>query len=248
MAGHSQYSNIVHRKNAQDQKRAKIFSRLSREIAVAARLSPDPEMNPALRNAVQAARAQNMPKDRIERAITSATGGDGANYEEIRYEGFGPGGVAVIVEALTDNRNRTASDVRTAFQKHGGNLGETGSVGYMFERIGAIRYPASAASPDALLEAAIEAGAEDCTSSEESHEIVCAPDDLNAVRESLEHLLSAPPSEARLEWRPLNTITVGEEHAGTLFKLLDMLDDNDDVQRVYSNFEVDDDVMEKLSA
>lgn len=248
MAGHSQYSNIVHRKNAQDKKRAKIFSRISREITVAARAGPDPEMNPGLRNAVQAARAQNMPKDRIARAISSAAGGDGENYEEIRYEGFGPGGIAIIVEALTDNRNRTASDVRSSFQKNGGTLGETGSVAYMFERVGAIRYPASTATPDDLFEAAIEAGAEDCSSSEEIHEVVCVPDDLNAVRDSLERLLSAPPSEARLEWRPLNSINIGEEHALTLFKLLDALDDCDDVQRVYSNFEVDDAVMERLSA
>lgn len=248
MAGHSQYSNIVHRKNAQDQKRAKIFGRIAREITVAARSSPDPDMNPALRNAVQAARAQNMPKDRIERAISSAAGGEGENFEEIRYEGFGPGGVAIIVEALTDNRNRTASDVRSSFQKHGGNLGETGSVGYMFDRIGAIRYPATVASADAMLEAAIEAGADDCSSSEDGHEIVCAPDELNIVRDSLEQHLSAPPSETRLEWRPQNSIAIGEEHAATLFKLLDALDDNDDVQRVYSNFEVDEAVLKRLSA
>jgi YebC/PmpR family DNA-binding regulatory protein len=248
MAGHSQYSNIVHRKNAQDKKRAKIFSKLAREITVAARTSPDPSMNPALRSAIQAARAQNMPKDRIERAISSAAGKDSTNYEEMRYEGFGPGGIALIVEALTDNRNRTASEVRSAFQKHGGTLGESGSVAYMFERIGLVRYLADAASADGMLEAAIEAGADDCSSDDEGHEIVCAPDDLNTVGDALEKILSAAASTARLEWRPTNTIAIGEDHAGTLFKLLDVLDDNDDVQRVFANFEVDEAVLEKLGA
>jgi len=248
MAGHSQYSNIVHRKNAQDKKRAKIFSKLAREITVTARSGADPSMNPALRSAILAARAQNMPKDRIERAISSASGGDSANYEEMRYEGFGPGGIALIIEALTDNRNRTASEVRSAFQKHSGTLGESGSVAYMFERIGLIRYPTDASSADDMLEAAIEAGADDCNSDEDGHEVICAPDGLNTVRDGLEQSLSAPATTARLEWRPTNTIAIDEEHAGTLFKLLDVLDDNDDVQRVFANFKVDDAVLERLSA
>lgn len=247
MAGHSQYSNIVHRKNAQDKKRAKIFSKLAREITVAARSSPDPGMNPTLRSAIQAARGQNMPKDRIERAISSATGNDSTNYEEMRYEGFGPGGIAMIVEALTDNRNRTASDVRSAFQKLGGTLGESGSVAYMFDRIGLIRYPKAAASADDMLEAAIEAGADDCESREDGHEIICAPDDLSEVRDTLEKQLSGPASSARLEWRPTNTIALDEGNATTLLKLMDTLDDNDDVQRVYANFEIDDEVLERLS-
>ena len=248
MAGHSQYSNIVHRKNAQDKKRAKIFSRLAREITVAARSSPDPDMNTSLRNAVQAARAQNMPKDRIERAISSASGSDGDNYEEMRYEGFGPGGVAIIIEALTDNRNRTASDVRSSFQKYGGTLGENGSVAYMFERVGSIRYPAAAGSADDMIEAAIEAGADDYNSSDDGHEILCGADDLNMVRDALELHLSAPPEAARLEWRPQSSIAIGEQQALTLFRLLEVLEDSDDVQRVYSNFEVDDAVMARLSA
>jgi YebC/PmpR family DNA-binding regulatory protein len=247
MAGHSQYSNIVHRKNAQDKKRAKIFSKLAREITVAARTSPDPGMNPTLRSAIQAARSQNMPKDRIERAISSAAGNDSTNYEEMRYEGFGPGGIAMIVEALTDNRNRTASDVRSAFQKLGGTLGESGSVAYMFDRIGLVRYPEAAASADDMLEAAIEAGADDCESGEGGHEIVCTPDDLSTVRDALEKQLSDPASSARLEWRPTNTIAVDEGNATTLLKLIDTLDDNDDVQRVYANFEIDDEVLERLS-
>jgi YebC/PmpR family DNA-binding regulatory protein len=205
-------------------------------------------MNPALRSAVQAARAQNMPKDRIGRVISSATAGDGENYEEMRYEGFGPGGVAVLVEALTDNRNRTASDVRSSFQKHGGTLGESGSVAYMFERVGSIRYPASAGSADDMIEAAIEAGADDCNSSDDGHEILCRPDDLNAVRDALERHLSAPAEAARLEWRPHNSIAIGEDQAETLFKLLEVLEDNDDVQRVYANFEVDDAVLARLGA
>jgi len=205
-------------------------------------------MNPSLRNAVQAARAQNMPKDRIERSISSASGGESESYEEMRYEGFGPGGVAIIIEALTDNRNRTASDVRSTFQKHGGTLGETGSVAYMFDRVGAIRYPIDAGSADDMIEAAIEAGAEDCESSDDGHEIMCAPDDLNTVRDAIEKHLSAPPESARLEWRPQNSIAVGEDQAVTLFKLLEILEDNEDIQRVFANFEVDDAVMERLSA
>jgi len=248
MAGHSQFKNIMHRKGRQDAKRARTFTRLLREVQVAARSGlPDPAANPRLRTAVQAARAANVPKDNIERAIQRGSGGDGETYEEVRYEGYGPGGVAVIVEALTDNRNRTAGEIRAAFSKFGGSLGESGSVAFQFERVGEIHYPAAAADPEAMLKAAIEAGAEDCRSDEEGHDITCAPDDLNAVREALEARLG-PPDEARLGWRPQVTVPVSPEHADTLFKLLETLDDSDDVQRVFANFEVADEVLERLSA
>jgi YebC/PmpR family DNA-binding regulatory protein len=245
MAGHSQFKNIMHRKGRQDAKRARMFTRLVREVQVAARSGlPDPAANPRLRSALQAARGANVPKDNIERAIKRGTGGEGEAFEEVRYEGYGPGGVAVIVETLTDNRNRTAAEVRSAFSKLGGSLGETGSVSFQFDRVGEIRYAADA---DAMLEAASEAGAEDCQSSEEGHEIYCAPDDLNAVREALEERLG-PPEEARLGWRPQVAVPVDADQAETLFKLLDTLDDNDDVQRVVSNVEFDDAVLERLSA
>jgi YebC/PmpR family DNA-binding regulatory protein len=248
MAGHSQFKNIMHRKGRQDAKRAKTFTKLIKEVQVAAKMGlPDPESNPRLRSALQAARAANVPKDNIERAIKRGSGGEGETYEEVRYEGYGPGGVAVIVETLTDNRNRTAAEVRAAFSKLGGSLGETNSVSFQFDRVGEIHYPQEAADDDAMLEAAIDAGAEDCQSGEDGHDVTCAPDDLNDVREALEARLG-PPEEARLGWRPQTTVPVGPDHAETLFKLLDTLDDSDDVQRVVANFEVDDALLERLSA
>jgi YebC/PmpR family DNA-binding regulatory protein len=249
MSGHSQFKNIMHRKGAQDAKRAKVFTKLIRELTVAARGGlPDPESNPRLRSAIIAARTANMPKDTMERAIKRGAGGDDtANYEEIRYEGYGPGGVAVIIEALTDNRNRTASEIRAAFSKHGGNLGETGSVSFMFERIGRVEYKMDIASAEDMFEAALEAGATDVESDEAGHQIACAPDDLSTVRDALEKRFGTPES-ARLDWKPMNTVPIDEQAASTLFKLLDVLDDNDDVQRVSTNFDVDEEVMERLSA
>jgi YebC/PmpR family DNA-binding regulatory protein len=247
MAGHSQFKNIMHRKGRQDAKRARVFTRLVREVQVAARSGADAASNPRLRSALQAARAANVPKDNIERALNRASGSDAEAFEEVRYEGYGPGGVAIIVETLTDNRNRTAAEIRMAFSKFGGSLGETNSVSFQFDRVGEIRYAVAAGDADAVLEAAIEAGAEDCQSSAEGHEIICAPDDLSAVREALEAKLGSP-DEARLGWRPQVMVPVGAEQAETLFKLLDLLDDNDDVQRVVANFEVDDAVLERLSA
>ncbi|NQW12258.1 MAG: YebC/PmpR family DNA-binding transcriptional regulator [Alphaproteobacteria bacterium] len=249
MAGHSQFKNIMYRKGAQDKKRAKIFTRLTREIQIAAKLGgEDPDSNPALRTAIVAARKENMPKDNIERAIKKgAGGGDDTNYEEVRYEGYGPGGVAMIVDALTDNRNRTASEVRSAFSKFGGNLGETNSVSFMFNRVGQIVYPAEAGSADDVLEAAIEAGAENAESSESEHEITCAVEDFNTVREALEARLGEPQS-AGLTWKPGNTVAVDENQAATLLKLFDTLDDNDDVQQVSANFDISDEIMSKLSA
>ena len=241
MAGHSQFKNIMYRKGAQDAKRAKLFSKLIKEVTVAAKSGlPDPEQNPRLRSAIQAARDANMPKDNIDRAIKKVIGGDeDTNYDEVRYEGYGPGGVAIIVEALTDNRNRTASDVRSAFTKHGGSLGETGSVGFMFDRVGLIQYAADAHSADQVFEAATEAGADDVESASSGHEIFCAPDDLNTVREALEDSLGKAEA-ARLDWRPQNTVQLDEQSAQTLFKLLDDLDDSDDVQRVAANCEISD--------
>ena len=249
MAGHSQFKNIMYRKGAQDAKRAKVFAKHIRELTVATRAGlPDPAMNPRLRTAIAAARSVNMSKDNIERAIRRGTGDDeGTDYQEVRYEGYGPGGVAVIIEALTDNRNRTASEIRSAFAKHGGNLGETGSVNFMFERVGLIHYKAEAAAADDMFEAALEAGAADVESTAAGHEITCAPDDLAAVRDSLAQRFGDPET-ARLDWKPQNTVPVDEGTAETLFKLLDALEDNDDVQRVSVNFEVADDVMERLSA
>jgi YebC/PmpR family DNA-binding regulatory protein len=239
----------MYRKGAQDAKRAKVFTRLIRELTVAARSGlPDPEMNPRLRAAVVAARAANMPKDNIERAIKRGAGeGDGESFEEIRYEGYGPGGIAVIVETLTDNRNRTAADVRAAFQKNGGNLGETGSVSFMFERVGQIQYPPEAATADEIFEAALEAGASDCESNSGGHEVACAPDELNEVREALATKFGDPQS-ASLTWRPQTTVEIDEDRAAGLFKLLEILDDNDDVQQVCANFDVSDTVMQKLGA
>ena len=247
MAGHSQFKNIMYRKGAQDAKRAKIFAKHAREIYVAAKSGlPEPDKNPRLRGAILAARADNMPKDNIERAIKKATGGDDdTNYEEIRYEGFGPGGVAMIVEALTDNRNRTASEVRAAFTKAGGTLGETGSVGFMFERVGLIRLKKDVGDAEAVFEAALEAGAQDVSSDDEGHEVTCAPDDFSSVRDGLVEAFGDPEA-ARLDWKPLNTTPVDEDTAGSLFKLIDVLEDNDDVQRVASNFDIPDDVLASL--
>jgi YebC/PmpR family DNA-binding regulatory protein len=249
MAGHSQFKNIMYRKGAQDKKRAKLFSRLSRELTVAARSGlPDPDMNPRLRSAVAAARAANMPKDNIERAIKKADASDDdANYEEIRYEGYGPGGAAIIVETLTDNRNRTASEVRTAFGKHGGSLGESNSVAFLFDRVGQIVYDREAGSSDEVFEAAVEAGADNVESAGEAHEVICAPDDLAAVREALEERLG-PPREAQLAWKPLSTVQIEDPDADSLIKLLGALDESDDVQQVSANFEISDDVMARLTA
>jgi YebC/PmpR family DNA-binding regulatory protein len=249
MAGHSQFKNIMHRKGAQDARRARQFARLIREITVSARSGlPDPASNPRLRAAVQAARQANMPRDTVERAIKKATGAAGAeDYADVRYEGYGPAGVAIIVEALTDNRNRTASDVRSAFSKHGGALGETNSVAFLFERLGVVRYSATAASADDMLEAAIEAGATNAESDAEGHEVTCAVDDFFAVRDALEARFG-PPETAKLDWRPATTVTLDEERAAALLKLLDVLDESDDVQNVYANFDIPDAVMQKLSA
>ena len=249
MAGHSQFKNIMYRKGAQDKKRAKEFARLTREIIVAAKSGlPEPDNNPRLRGAIQAARAANMPKDNIERALKKVAGGeDDTNYEEIRYEGFGPGGVAVIVESMTDNRNRTASEVRTAFAKNGGTLGETNSVSYLFDRLGFVIIDADKASADEMFEAAVEAGASNVESSEDLHEITCDPNDLSEVRDALSERFGEP-KEAYLGWKPQTEIAVDENAAGTLLKLLEALDDNDDVQRVSANFEITEDVMVRLTA
>jgi YebC/PmpR family DNA-binding regulatory protein len=246
MAGHSKFKNIMHRKGAQDKKRSAMFSKLSREITVAAKMgAPDPDMNPRLRLAVNAAKAQSMPKDNIQRAIDKASKGDAENYEEVRYEGYGPGGTALIVEALTDNRNRTATNVRTAFSKNGGNLGASGAVSHGFDRMGLITYPASAGEPDAIFEAALEAGAEDVSSNEDEHEIWTAMDSLHEVAKALEAALGAADT-AKLAWRPQTTVDVDETVAASLLKLVDTLDDDDDVQTVWGNYEMSDDVMAKL--
>lgn len=250
MAGHSKFKNIMHRKGRQDALRSKIFSRLSKEITVAVKMGggvTDPDMNPRLRLAVQNAKGQSMPKDNIQRAINKGTGGEGEDYEEIRYEGYGPGGVAVIVEALTDNRNRSASNVRAAFTKNGGQLGETGSVSFMFDRKGEITYKPDAGDEDTLMEAAIEAGAEDVTSDEDGHVIICEFEELGDVAKSLETTLGEAESVKTI-WKPQNNTPVGEDNASTLMKLLDALEEDDDVQNVYANFDIDDDVMEKISA
>ena len=247
MAGHSKWANIQHRKGRQDKLRSKLFSKLSKEITVAAKMGdPDPEKNPRLRLAVKEAKGQSMPKDNIERAIKKATGGEGEAYEEIRYEGYGPSGVAVIVETMTDNRNRTASNVRSLFTKNGGNLGETGSVGFMFERKGAVSYPPEAGDADTVMMAAIEAGAEDVESSEDGHVIWCADTDLNDVSNALEAELGESES-TKLVWRPTTTTELGLEDAQKLMKLIDALEDDDDVQTVTANFEISDEVMEQLT-
>jgi YebC/PmpR family DNA-binding regulatory protein len=248
MAGHSQFKNIMHRKGRQDAVRSKLFSKLAREITVSAKLgTPDPAMNPRLRAAVLAARAENMPKDNIERAIKKALGGDAETYDEIRYEGYGPGGVAVIVEVLTDNRNRTASDVRAAFTKHGGNLAETGAVSFMFDHVGVVEFDAKVADADAMLEAAIEAGADDVVSSENGHEIYTSAETLREVAKVLEAKFGEP-RKAALTWRPQNTVAVDDEPGEKLLKMMDVLNEHDDVQHVYANFEVSDALMQKMSA
>ncbi len=246
MAGHSKWANIQHRKGRQDKLRSKMFSKFSKEITVAAKMGdPDPDKNPRLRLAVKEAKQASMPKDNIDRAIKKATGGDAEDYEEIRYEGYGPNGVAVIVETMTDNRNRTASTVRSTFSKNGGNLGETGSVGFMFERKGEVTYPASVGDADTVMMAAIEAGAEDAESSEDGHVIYCADTDLNDVSTALEAELGESDS-TKLIWRPTTTTEMDLEGMQKLMKLLDALEDDDDVQRVTANFEASDEVMEQL--
>jgi YebC/PmpR family DNA-binding regulatory protein len=246
MAGHSKWANIQHRKGRQDKLRSKLFSKFSKEITVAAKMGdPDPEKNPRLRLAVKEAKSQSMPKDNIDRAIKKAIGGEGDDYEEIRYEGYGPNGVAIIVETMTDNRNRTASTVRSTFTKNGGNLGETGSVGFMFDRKGQITYGADAGDADKVMEAAIEAGAEDCESSEEGHIILCEDTDLNEVSTALETALGESDS-AKLIWQPNISTEMDLEGMTKLMKLIDALEDDDDIQRVTANFEASDEVMEQL--
>ena len=249
MAGHSQFKNIMHRKGAQDAKRARQFAKLIREITVSARAGlPDPAVNPRLRTAMAEARAVNMPRDTIERAVKKASGAGGSDdYAEVRYEGYGPAGVAVIVEVLTDNRNRTAADVRAAFNKHGGALGETNSVSFMFGRVGAVAYPAHAASADAMLEAAIEAGADNVESGADGHDVTCAIEDFFAVRDALE-VRFGPPESAKFDWRPSTSVTLDEDRAASLLKLIDALEDNDDVQNVFANFDIPEAVLQRLSA
>jgi YebC/PmpR family DNA-binding regulatory protein len=249
MAGHSQFKNIMYRKGAQDAKRAKVFTKIIRELTVAAKTGlSDPNANPRLRAAMIAARDANMPKDTMERAIKRGAGGDdGTVYEEVRYEGYGPGGVALIIEALTDNRNRTAGEIRTALTKAGGNLGETNSVSFMFERKGVVIYPAKVASADAIFEVALEAGADNAESGPDAHEVTCAPEGFSTLRDALEAKFGAA-REAKLQWRPLNTVPVEGDAADSLLRLLDVLEDNDDVQLVSANFEVSDDTLAKLTA
>jgi YebC/PmpR family DNA-binding regulatory protein len=248
MAGHSQFKNIMHRKGRQDAAKSKLFGKLAREITVSAKIGvPDPAMNARLRAAIIAARAENMPKDNIERAIKKAAGGEGDNYEETRYEGYGPGGVAVIVEVLTDNRNRTAGEVRAAFTKSGGNMAETGAVSFMFDRVGVIEYDAKAASADAMFEAALEAGADDVVSSDSGHEIFASQDRFGTVAKALEAKFGEP-RKAALVWRPQNTVAIDDEQGEKLLKLLDNLNEHDDVQNVYANFEISDVLVARMSA
>src|SRR5262245_7710587 len=248
MAGHSQFKNIMHRKGRQDKARSKLFGKLAREITVAAKLGqPDPAFNPRLRAAMLAARAENMPKDNIERAIKKAAGGESESYDDIRYEGYGPGGVAVIVEVLTDNRNRTAGEVRATFAKNGGNLAETGAVSFMFDRVGIVEYDAGVASPDAMLEAAIEAGADDVVSNENGHEIYASQESFGSVAKALEGKFGEP-RKAALTWKPQNAITLDDAKGGQMLELMAALEENDDVQNVYANFEVSDAVMARASA
>lgn len=250
MAGHSKWANIKHRKGAQDIKKAKIFNKLAREIEVAAKSSPNPQDNPRLRSAITAARIENMPNDRIKRAVSkgSGEGGDTTDYVEVRYEGYAPGGIALIVEALTDNRNRTAGEVRSAFTKFGGALGETGSVNFLFKKVGLFRYPASKASADAMFEAAVEAGAENVDSSEEGHEITCEPDMYHEVHEALTQKFGDAEA-ARLAWLPHErTLINDEEQATKLLKLIDALEDNDDVQYVEGNYDIPEEILEKMEA
>jgi YebC/PmpR family DNA-binding regulatory protein len=248
MAGHSQFKNIMHRKGRQDAAKSKLFGKLAREITVSAKLGvPDPAMNPRLRAAMMAARAENMPKDNIERAIKKALGGDAETYEQIRYEGYGPGGVAVIVEVLTDNRNRAAGEVRASFTKSGGNLAETGAVSFMFDHVGVIEYDAKAASAEAMFEAALEAGADDVVSTAETHEIYAAQDHFGSVAKALEAKFGEP-RKAALTWRPQNTVAVDDEQGEKVLKLIENLNDNDDVQNVYANFEISDALVSRMSA
>jgi len=248
MAGHSQFKNIMHRKGRQDAVKSKLFGKLAREITVSAKLgTPDPTMNARLRAAIIAARAENMPKDNIERAIKKAAGGEGENYEQIRYEGYGPGGVAVIVEVLTDNRNRAAGEVRASFTKSGGNLAETGAVAFMFDHVGVIEYDAKAASAEAMFEAALDAGADDVFSSDSTHEVYAAQDHFGSVVKALEAKFGEP-TKASLVWRPQNTVAVDDEQGEKLLKLIDNLNDQDDVQNVYANFEISDALLQKMSA
>jgi YebC/PmpR family DNA-binding regulatory protein len=248
MAGHSQFKNIMHRKGKQDKVRAQLFAKLGREITVAAKLGmPDPAFNPRLRAAIIAAKAQSMPKDNIERAIKKAAGGELENYEDIRYEGYGPGGVAIIVEALTDNRNRTASDVRSTFSKNGGNLGETGAVSFMFDRVGVVEFNAGVADADQMLEAAIEAGAEDVVSNDGGHEVYTTPDSLNEVSKTLEGRFGEP-RKAALLWKPQNNIAVDDDKGEQLLGLIEALEELDDVQNVYANFEVSEALVSKMGA
>jgi len=247
MAGHSQFKNIMFRKGKQDKERSKLFSKLAREITVASKGGlPDPAHNPRLRSAIIAAKQQSMPRDNIERAIKKGQGGDAENYDEVRYEGYGPGGVALIVEALTDNRNRTAGDVRAAFSKHGGTLGETNSVSFMFSRIGVIAYPLDKGSEDEMLELALEVGADECVTNDDGHEFVAGIENFAAVRDALEAKLGAPLSSGMV-WRAQNTTPVKDDVGETLVKLIETLDDNDDVQNVYGNYALSDALMEKLA-
>ena len=248
MAGHSQFKNIMHRKGRQDAVRSKLFSKLAREITVSAKLGvPDPDMNARLRAAILAARAENMPKDNIERAIKKAQGGDAENYDEVRYEGYGPGGVAVIVEALTDNRNRTASDVRAMFAKNGGNLAETGAVSFMFDHVGLVEFAPAVADAETMFEAALDAGADDVVSSESGHEIYVAQDRLREVGKALEAKFGEP-RKAALVWKPQNTLPLQDLEGEKLLRLIESLEDHDDVQHVYANFEVSDALFAKMSA
>ncbi len=248
MAGHSQFKNIMHRKGKQDKARSKLFGKLAREITIATKLGmPDPAFNPRLRAAILAARAENMPKDNIERAIKKAQGSEAESYEEIRYEGYGPGGVAIIVEVLTDNRNRAASDVRSTFTKRGGNFAETGAVSFMFDRVGVVEFDAGVATADQMLEAAIEAGAEDVNSTAGGHEIYTAQDSLREVAKALEAKFGEP-RKAALTWKPQNTIAVDDEKGEQLFGLIEALEELDDVQNVYANFEVSEALVTRMSA
>ena len=248
MAGHSQFKNIMHRKGRQDAVKSKLFSKLAREITVAAKMGmPDPAMNPRLRAAIIAARAENMSKDSIDRAIKKALGGDAESYDEIRYEGYGPGGIAIIVEVLTDNRNRTASDVRSYFTKTGGNLAETGAVSFMFDHVGVIEFDTKVASADAMLEAAIDAGADDVVSSESGHEVYASQANFAEVAKALEAKFGEP-RKAGLVWKPQNTVPIDDDKGEKLLKLMEMLNEHDDVQNVYANFEVSDALVQKMSA
>ena len=248
MAGHSQFKNIMHRKGRQDKVRSKLFGKLAREITVSAKLGlPDPAFNPRLRAAIISARAENMPKDNIDRAIKKSQGADTESYDEIRYEGYGPGGVAIIVEALTDNRNRTAGEVRAIFAKNGGNLAETGAVSFMFSHVGIVEYDAKAASADAMLEAAIDAGAEDVVSNDDGHQVITTPDTLADVSIALETKFGEPRKSSLL-WKPQNTVALDDESGEKVLKLIESLDDSDDVQNVYANFEVSDALVARMSA